>query len=375
MTAIGLHPDLSRWETHIDRVLDSPDFGTVFQPIVDLKRRTVVGYEALTRFGEVDGQYLAPNAWFDAAAALGLTAQLDARALMSALAARSDLPRNCFLSVNLDPDSLSDRTVLDVLLAQGSLAGVVIEITEHRPCNWDQLAVPMQRLRSHGAMFAVDDAGTGYSGLQQILQLRPQILKLDRAIITGVHEDEAKRSLIEMLGIFANRIDAWILAEGIESPSEAQALIDLDVPLVQGYYFARPGPRWSSIDPLALTELRQVPVGRSDTLHRLVEPLPPIATNVAEKRHAGPRRRWIAVVDDDGRPLGLRSDEDAIAGVLRTAITANVNTSPREIGQRVALTNGDDPHAPVIVVDSAGRYLGLLSMRRLIRSLSASDDH
>ncbi len=76
----------------------------------------------------------------------------------------------------------------------------MIEITEHRPWDWAALEGVVNNLRAGGALFAVDDAGAGYAGLQQILQLRPAILKLDRALVAGIDGDEAKVALVEMLG-------------------------------------------------------------------------------------------------------------------------------------------------------------------------------
>ena len=81
----------------------------------------------------------------------------------------------------------------------------------------DPLIELRERLRSRGALLAVDDAGSGYSGLQQIAAIKPQMVKLDRAIVSGVDGDEVKLALTELLGEFAGRIDAWLLAEGIEA--------------------------------------------------------------------------------------------------------------------------------------------------------------
>ncbi len=365
--------DLDLWSSRIERALTGQGIRSVYQPIVDLPRRKIVGFEALTRFDEVDGQYFAPDVWFAAAVALDVAAELDAVTLRSALCSRPDLPQNCFLSLNVDPQSLMDRVVVDVLTATGKLGGVLIEITEHRPWNWSSLGPAVERLRSAGAMFAVDDAGAGYSGLQQILQLRPAILKLDRGIVDGIDRDEAKRALVEMLGIFASRIDAWVLAEGVETVAEAQTLLDLEVPLVQGYYFARPGPMWPTIDPIAVTELQQIPTVRQDTLHRLADPTPAVCESEPIESFVASDADWIAVVDDDQRPLGVLSSAGAVSGILTKTLIANVHSSPKEVGQRMATSIKVEPGVPAVVVDNSGRYLGLLSMRRLIRALSADE--
>lgn len=366
-------PEIDIWSTRITRALTGEGVTSVFQPIVDLHRMVVVGYEALTRFDEVDGRYMSPDKWFAAAASLDVTAELDVVTLRAALAARRDLPRNCFLSVNVDPESLLDRRVIDLFRAQGNLAGLVIEITEHRRWDWTGVAPAVESLRAAGARFAVDDAGAGYSGLQQILQLRPSILKLDRSIIDGTDQDEAKRALIEMLGIFASRIDAWVLAEGIETPSEAQTLMELEVPLVQGFYFARPGPTWQTIDPLALTELRRIPRGKKDSLHHLVDPVRPVSGSGSMTDLFTVDADWVAVVDIDRRPMGLVGTATSGAGLLTDTLITNVHSSPCEVGHRLATSATAEPCAPVIVVDNSGHYVGLISIRRLLRALSSSD--
>ena len=372
---MAVDTELPLWSARIARSLAAHSVTTVFQPIVDLKRKTVVGYEALSRFDEVNGVYLGPDQWFAAAIALDLTAELDAMTLTSAFRRRPDLPRNCFLSVNVDPTSLLDRRVLDIFFAQGHLGGIVIELTEHRAWDWTRLSPIVERLKQAGATFAMDDTGAGFAGLQQILELRPAILKLDRGLVDGVDHDEAKRALIEMLGIFASRTDAWILAEGIETPAEAQTLMELEVPLVQGYYFGRPGPAWMSMDPVAVTELRQIPQGSRDTLHALVNPVTALSeSDSLTPAFLGQNVPWSAVVDSDGRPLGLLSSEGAATGVLTGTLVANVTSTPSEVGQRIATSKTHEPYAPIIVVDNAGRYLGLLSLRRLIRALSSSSE-
>ncbi|CAN5911837.1 hypothetical protein BH23ACT2_BH23ACT2_18710 [soil metagenome] len=210
----------------------------------------MVGYEALARFAHpaVTG---GPDAWFAAATDRGLAPELDAVALRSALARRADLPSNCFLTINVEPSSLASDAVGAVLFAPADLGGVIVELTEHQAWNPLILGPALDKLRGAGARIAVDDAGAGYAGLQAILELRPSLLKLDRALVEGVDHDEAKAALIEMVGVFANRVDAWVLAEGSETAAEARRVVDLGIPLAQGYYFGRPpaGVRSSRTPP------------------------------------------------------------------------------------------------------------------------------
>jgi hypothetical protein len=134
----------------------------------------------------------------------------------------------------------------------------VLELTEHHAVGDLRPLIDLRdRLRAKGALLALDDAGSGYSGLQQITQFRPQLIKLDRALVTGADGDEVKLALVEMLGEFGGRIDAWLLAEGIETWGELQAFLRLRVPLGQGWLLGRPGPPWVQLDPEVRDRLRR----------------------------------------------------------------------------------------------------------------------
>ncbi len=362
----------TNWDALLEQALASVGVRTVYQPIVDLRRRTVVGYEALTRFDGRPG--IGPDRWFEAATERGLAAELDAVSLSSALARRPDLPPNCFLAVNVEPDSLLSPVVRRALRSGGPLAGVVVEITEHR--RWDpvELEPALRSLRGEGALLAVDDAGAGYAGLQQILRLRPSVLKVDRAITDGVDVDEAKASLVEMLGVFASRIDAWLLVEGVETVAEALRLQAMGVPLAQGYLFGRPAAPWAPIDPVAHLALADGIDRPSTTLHQLVHVLGAIDVaewvddHLAGDGHAG---RWQVVLDTHRRPLGLLDAQSPMAAELVPTVVANVSATPAEVAHRLA-TADHDPATPVLVVDNSGHYVGVVPIKRLLSHLAST---
>ena len=359
------------WETLLDDIVRAGTTKVAFQPIVDLRRRAVVGYEALARFSHPSAPDLGPVRWFQAAYDLGLGPELEVIALRSALRARPDLPRNCFLSVNVEPTALEDPAVHGVFAEQGDLRGVVIELTEHRGWGWADLEPSVIRLREAGAVVAVDDAGAGYAGLQQILQLRPSILKLDRNLIAGIDTDEAKVALVEMLGPFSNRIDAWLLAEGVETVGEARRLIDLQVPLVQGFLFGGPGEPWRDVDPVVAVELGNFATQASETLRRLIEPTATVRRDTPHPVAPDGAGEWAAVVDDGNRPVGLvRTDSPT---TLLRPLIAGLESSPQEVAHRLSAGPGD-PSLPVVVTDNAGRYLGVVTPRRLLSRLGATVD-
>jgi EAL domain-containing protein (putative c-di-GMP-specific phosphodiesterase class I) len=242
------------WFARVEAACRGVGVRTVFQPIVDVVGGRVAGYEALTRFGRAGAS---PVPWFAAARSLGCVAELEAVALRTALQARSALPAGCFLSVNLSPDLLRHPVIRSVWREQQELSGVVVELTEQvRIDSYRDLEPDLDALRGAGALLAVDDAGAGYAGLRHVAALRPAIVKLDASLVSGVHLDAANFALIEMLGRFASRMDAWLLAEGVERAEELQTLARLGVPMVQGHFLGSPGPKWRGLRPQARTALR-----------------------------------------------------------------------------------------------------------------------
>jgi diguanylate cyclase (GGDEF)-like protein len=226
----------------------------VFQPIVSLASGEAVGFEALARF---EGKpALPPSWWFSQAHRFGLGAALEAEAVRAALVT-ADRPPRCFLSVNLSPSALSSPETGAVLPAD--LHGLVIEITEEeRVLDVDGLQRHLEPLRSRGARIAVDDAGEGYAGLQQVMSMRADIIKLDRALVADVHADPAKIALIGSLVHFARSTGAVICAEGVETLDELRVLIHLGVAYGQGWALGRPSAAWPRVNAEAARICREM---------------------------------------------------------------------------------------------------------------------
>jgi EAL domain-containing protein (putative c-di-GMP-specific phosphodiesterase class I)/AmiR/NasT family two-component response regulator len=222
----------------IESVLRERAIKTVFQPIVDLCSGDVVGVEALSQFGGDPAR--PPNLWFAEAHRIGLGGRLELLAIQTALDQFDDVPDDVFVSVNLSAQAAIDPHVLRYL-ASTNLARLVIEITEHERADcYSKLCISLDDLRHAGARVAVDDAGAGFAGLQQILELAPDIIKLDLALTRGIDNDPVRRSLTRCLLAFAAEIGASIVAEGIETLAELETLRGLGVALGQGYLLARP---------------------------------------------------------------------------------------------------------------------------------------
>lgn len=226
-------------EAGVRPLLDGTGLRVVFQPIVDLSAGTTVGYEALARFSAEPRQ--PPDAWFAAAAEVGLGVELEMTAIARALSVLELLPANAFLTVNASAETACSAPFQEALAAMDG-ARVVVEITEHAAvANYQVLTAALAALRARGARLAVDDAGAGVASLHHILELAPEFIKLDISLTRGIHASPSRAALATALVSFGAATGAAILAEGIETPAELEALRRLGVTYGQGFLLGRPG--------------------------------------------------------------------------------------------------------------------------------------
>ncbi|WP_158609460.1 EAL domain-containing protein [Cellulomonas triticagri] len=353
------HPDPPptddpRWRDALRAVLDDPALHALHaQPVVDLAAGTVAGYELLSRF---TGPWQAsPDRWFAAADRWGANAALQARVLERAVARRADLPPHTFLTVNVDPHLLADDRVADVLGQHADLSRLVLELTEHSRADDDGRTV-LDRARAAGALVAMDDAGTGYAGLELLLALRPDVVKLDRALISGLDADPVKRALVQVLGDLVGRMDGWILAEGIETAAELDAVVALGVPLGQGWALGRPGPD-------LVTDL--VP-GQAAHLRAT-------AARVSLTGAVASVVRPVAAGEDGGVRLaanGLVQQVRTRAGDWVPAMTVAPSASVVEVARRAMLRPDQQRWDPLVCTDANGAVVGVVDLDRVMLALS-----
>jgi EAL domain-containing protein (putative c-di-GMP-specific phosphodiesterase class I) len=204
-------------------------FFTVFQPIFELASGEVVGYEALTRFA--DGT--SPQIGLAAAQAQGVHIDLDAALVRAAVASANALPEGTWLSINVSGGLVRRPRELGPLLAE-STRPIVLEVTDAVRADLEYLPAEVR--------VAVDDAGAGYETLARIESVRPAFLKLGRAALAGIEAENARRASVRSLVEFARVHSCSVIAQGIESAEQRDALIECGVPLGQGFYLGRPVP-------------------------------------------------------------------------------------------------------------------------------------
>ena len=210
----------------------------VLQPIVDVHTGRAVGAEALSRFDDAPS---APDLWFADADRVGLRTALELSTARDALAHLAHPGGPGFVSVNLSPDAITSPGLADVLAGLDA-ARVVVEITEHAAVSdYAALRGALAGLRAAGLRLAVDDAGAGFSSLRHIVQLQPDLIKMDMTLVRGIDEDPVVQALTTALVSFAGSTGAALVAEGVETQGEYDVVTGLGVGLVQGYLLARPG--------------------------------------------------------------------------------------------------------------------------------------
>ena len=235
----------------IEDVLAQGRLLTVWQPIFSLSTGRVAGVEALTRFDHPVEQ--PPWAWFRDAHEVGLGTELELAAIRSALSAAGRLPEGVYLSLNASPAAvLSGELTTAILSAPIPADRIVLELTEHTSIgDYEALAAALDQLRARKVRLAVDDAGAGFASFRHILQLAPDIIKLDQSITQGITDSPAQRALASALVMFAGEVgQTTVVAEGIEESVDLSTLSSVGVHQAQGFYLGRPvGPE--SVDWLA----------------------------------------------------------------------------------------------------------------------------
>ena len=227
------HQRDERIRDEIRETIRAGRYHTVFQPIIDLRTGAVVGYEALTRFD--DG--LRPDLQFADAFAVGMGPELEAACATTAVTVADALPAGRWLAINFSPQSILLGHA--ARLADATTRPMVIEITEHAEiADYSEVLVALGACTN--CRVSVDDAGAGWASLRHILELEPDIVKLDIGLVRDIDHDRAKQSLAAGLCYFAQQSGTTLVAEGVETEAEAQQLRALGVHLAQGYHFGHP---------------------------------------------------------------------------------------------------------------------------------------
>jgi diguanylate cyclase (GGDEF)-like protein len=303
----------------LNSILSQSGLHSLFQPIISLSERRILGYEALSR-GPSNSPLHSPVALFAVARQAGRLSELEITCRESACRRFNEQQLPGLLFLNVSPESLLEAAhqpgrTLQLLQDFGIAPNqVVIELTEQTPTDdFQLLQTALHHYRAMGFSIALDDLGAGYSSLRLWSELRPDYVKIDRHFIDGIHQDALKREFVGSILQIAKASRAHVIAEGIELSEELAVLTEMGVDLVQGYLLCRPQehpprdaralmPRQDST-AVVLSEdgsdlsalLNELPAVNRDT---------PTAT-VLEAFRRQANLNSLAVLDEQGQPCGI----------------------------------------------------------------------
>jgi EAL domain-containing protein (putative c-di-GMP-specific phosphodiesterase class I)/CheY-like chemotaxis protein len=226
--------------SRIRTMLEGDGIHIVFQPIVDLRSGRIVAVEALARF--LTRPRRSPEFWFAQAREHDLGKDLELAAAARALEDVDRIPADARLAINLSPEAVCSKQ-FGGLLRDVPLTRLIVEITEQTQLgDRDQLEDALNHVRARGALIAVDDVGAGFSSLSRVVELRPDLIKLDIDLVRGIDRDPVRQALARTMVAFCGETETEIIAEGIETDEQVAQLLDLGIDLGQGFRLGRPGP-------------------------------------------------------------------------------------------------------------------------------------
>lgn len=383
----------------IKSIISNKLITTVFQPIFDIENEIIVGYEALTR-GPINTELHSPESLFSIAEKYNLLSELELLCRESAITRFVELNLvgklfiNICLNVMLNKDHPYGETIKLVEHAGLSPQQVVIEISEKSPFpNSDILLKALNKYRKFGFDIAIDDVGAGYSGLKQWSYLRPDIVKIDRYFIDRCDQDVMKREFLKILFELGRISNAHIIAEGIETKEEFELLRELGMIYSQGFFLARP-----SEDPLRVyPKLNISPSTKKEssveTIASLVTPTITIeynqSVNDAYDIFTDNLNIHAIPVLNGSKPLGLifrnqlmesysdiygralfskKSTEDIM---LNNSMIIEHSMPLEQVSALLTARANSEFTQPSIVIEN-GQYLGVVSPRDLLRSITDS---
>ncbi len=240
--------DAQRRRRELTEMLLDRSIFSVYEPIVDVSTTTVFGYEALARGPEGTALH-SPAALFGAAEEHDLVFELDCLCRASGLKGAVDFPAGTKLFLNIlptsihDPNFATDRLIQTLEECRQSPSEVVFEISEQESiANFSHFREISDRYRSLGFQFALDDTGSGYAGFEELIELQPEFIKMDRSVVSGVDQDPARQEVLSALLTVANKMGARVIGEGLDTLEELNALGELGIHFGQGWLFGHPTP-------------------------------------------------------------------------------------------------------------------------------------
>jgi EAL domain-containing protein (putative c-di-GMP-specific phosphodiesterase class I) len=338
-----------------------------FCAVGDLRRGVAAGYEVLLA---IDGRDPAsPYAWSQQIHPRS-AGRLEARLVRRALAEREHLPDETFLMVNVSATALRSDELAGVFAQAGRLERTVIVVSdEARGEDALEVRQALDRVREAGGRIAVDETGSGYASLRQVLAIRPDFVRIGRAFVSEIDRDQAKAAVVESLGALASRIDASVIAAGVPGRAELASLRRMGIPLGQGPFVGAPAVLMGALSEPVAAAIRQAspPSEPAQTVAGLVEARPALPwggslEDIADAFLEDPRHDIVVLVDERNRPLAMAERAALLRGEpFERPVMRITPTSPlKAVARRAVARPLMERFHPLVACDRRGVYLGIV---------------
>ena len=380
------------------RILAAKLLTPLFQPLVSLHDGSILGYEALIR-GPSDSALHSPLMLFKTAEEFDLLEPLELLCRQLSVQAFADAAVDGLLFLNVNPmllltsDHPSGMTKSFIQHAGLEPARIVIELSEQFQVEDTELFISaVKHYREFGFKIAIDDLGSGFSGLKLWSELQPDIVKIDRYFIDQLHCDPIKKAFVKNIIELSKSTGSMVVAEGIETTEELICCRELGADVGQGYLLGRPHTSCGEVAVSVVSELRtDKSLALDESLEPVISKFAAIAANttahhVAKMFADDKTLACLALVNADNEPLGLVSrsminarfshqfgralyEKKPISRCMEPAIMVERNLTMDKVSAILTAEVNDDA-SPYFIVTDNGKYYGLGSVRKVLRQLS-----
>lgn len=386
----------------LEKILHNKDIRAVFQPIFSLLDGTIFGYEALSR-GPQGSILERPDDLFLAAEKFNKLWELEFLCRSKAFGSVKDLAKDKMLFINVDPNIINDErfkkgATLEMLSAHGfDVSNIIFEITEKNSIDdYKSFRKALDHYTSQGYKIAIDDAGSGYSGLKLLAETRPQFIKIDMDLVRDIDKDFLKQALLKAFYEFSVVTNMKIIAEGIETIGELHTLIQIGIPYGQGYLLQRPAAGFLNGSPLMQENilLKNKQKKQEAFYTPLTMPIGELSRrdpgfsekvtgcHVLDYFNKNPHLMGITLLQGDV-PVGLLMKNKLLAHLAtQYGVAVYMNRSvgslmdnsvlivdydtPLEQVSKLAIARYEDSLYDYIVVTQYGKYYGIITVRQLL---------
>lgn len=232
-------------ESELRSAITSSEVQTVFQPISDIQSGQITGFEALSRWTHPERGFISPVEFIALAEETDLIIEVGDLVFNRAIEMLAKLPEHVFININvsskqLDDDQFLNRVLKKIKANNISPQRLKLEITETMVVDFELAKKWLNKCRNIGFPVCADDFGTGHSGMQQLVELNFDVLKVDQVFIRNMFKNKRYQIILKTIADMAKNLDTKLVAEGVENEQEFELLKTLNFDFGQGYYFGKP---------------------------------------------------------------------------------------------------------------------------------------